>query len=209
MCPSRTPKTVANSLGGCWVNRAAGEPVPATDPNPSVAELGRPRVRTSRRTNLCCTSKRPKDLADFPDGSALDNFHHPSVVASSVDLNAHLGGYIGLLRHLGDLASLGDRVRQRFFAVDVLPQGQGDGCGGRVGVIGGRNDNRVDPIGLLIEHSAEIAVFARVWVGLGRLVQIVGIDVTQRNHVLALQFLDVVPTLVGTSDNGQIQFLVG
>ena len=63
---------------------------------------------------------------------------------------------------LGQLAALVQRVRQRLLAIDVLAGANRGHRGDGVNVVGRADRDRVDVLGLLVEHHAKILVAPRL-----------------------------------------------
>ena len=96
-----------------------------------------------------------------------------------------------------------------FFDVDVESLVDGPQCGRGVVMVGGTDNHRVDAAGFGFDHLAIIHVGPSILEsGLGA-IEVIGVDVTQGNDVLALDTLDVGGGTVGRANTRDSQFLVG
>ena len=73
-------------------------------------------------------------------------------------LVAHLGLNVVLAGGFRDLADFVNRMRQRFFAIDVLTRSDRSHDGDGVGMIGRGNQHGVDGLVHLIQHDAKVFV---------------------------------------------------
>ena len=105
-------------------------------------------------------------------------------------LVAHLGHHALLAGGFGQEPGFGDGMGQRLLHVHVLPPLHGSHGDHGVGVIGCRDDDRVDVV-LLVQHDAEVFVPLGVRVLLEDLCRHVEIDVAQSDDVLCLTALEV------------------
>jgi hypothetical protein len=116
------------------------------------------------------------DFLDLADCAALDELHGTAILLAGVNLDAHLGDQIFLVRVGGELADFVDAVRHRL----LLVYGQSDVHGGhrhrRVHVVGGADADGVDILALFGEHLAPVLMDARVGVLGLELIELCGID---------------------------------
>ena len=94
-------------------------------------------------------------LADLAQHARADDLDDPVIVLAGVDQVAHLGDALGLLGRVDHRPALGDPVRQRLLAIDVLAGLAGEDGRDRVPVVGRGDDDGVDV--LAVEHLAEVA----------------------------------------------------
>src|SRR6185295_9777121 len=103
------------------------------------------------------TTRPVHDLAHRPNGAVPNPFAEQAGGFGGLVCDCDLSGHAGFLRDLGDASRLVDGVRQRLLAENMfalLHRHSGDG---RVQVVGGAHDNRVQ-IFLLLKEFAEITV---------------------------------------------------
>ncbi len=112
---------------------------------------------------------------------------------------------------LGQLAAFVERVRERLLAIDVLAGADGGHGGHGMDVVGRADADRVDVIGLLVEHDAEVFVAP----GLGEIVKRAGsplfVDVAEGDDVGAVLGVggDVAAAHAAGADAGQVDTLAG
>ena len=149
------------------------------------------------------------DLPHRTDGAALNQLNDAAVVVAGVNLRAHLRDALvfgGGFRHL---ASLGDGVRQRLFAVDVLAcleSGQRDNG---VVVVGRGDDDRLDV--LAVDDAAPVAVEDRLGETLPRRRSKVFVHVAQGDDVGGGvgRLVEVVGALIVDADDGDVEAFAG
>ncbi len=148
------------------------------------------------------------DLRDRADDAALNPLDDSAIVVSGMNLDAHLCRQLVLGGQLSDDASLGDCVRERLLAIDMLAQLQGGRRGGGMRVVGRRHDDGVNLILLGIQHFPIVTVPPCLRINFGGPIQEIRVNVAQGDDVLVGQLLHVVPALVSTAYNAKVQLLL-
>ena len=98
---------------------------------------------------------------DLADGAALDQLDGGLVLAGGMNLDAHLGDQVLLLRHGGEHVDFVDAVRHGLLLVDRKPEAHGGHRHGRVHVVWRAHAYRVEVVVLLGEHLPPVLVHAR------------------------------------------------
>ncbi len=118
------------------------------------------------------------------DRAALNELDGALDVAEGMGIGAMLGRYLVLRGQLRHHARLPDRMGERLFTVDVFPRPQRPGRGGRMDMVGGRDDHRIQVL-RLVDHLAEVAVLSCLGEFFGGLSEVPFIHVAERGDVLA------------------------
>jgi hypothetical protein len=100
-----------------------------------------------------------------------------------------------------------DRVGERLLAVDVLAAVQGPYVDEGVRVVGRGADDGVDVF--LVEALAPVDVGLGLRVGLGGLLEVVGVNIAQGDDVLARDLVQVAPAAPAHADAGDVELLAG
>ena len=122
-------------------------------------------------------------------------------------LVAHLGDYAGLFGNAGHLAGFVDRVRHRFFAIDVLAHLHRPDRSRCVYMVGRSDGDGVDVLRFLVEHPAKILVDLRVRELLERSLGPVGVDVTERDDIFVLASVDIAGPAPADADAGDVELV--
>src|SRR6185295_7449171 len=147
-------------------------------------------------------------LGDLADRARLDELDHAAVVVARVDLRARLGGDLRLLRGVLDDAGFPDAVGEGLLAVDMLAHLEGGQRREGVGMLGDGDDDGVEVL-RVVEDLAEVLVLLRVGVQLGGGLDAAGVDVADRDDVLAGDALHVRRGLPAGADAGDVELGVG
>ncbi len=155
---------------------------------------------------------------------AQDDLHCPAQAVGSRALIAHLRGDLHLLGRLAHVPGLGDRVRQRLLAVDVLAHVHRHQAGRRVRVVRRADGDGVDLLAHLVEHLAVVEVRFRVVLSLPRprldlfgvaqvfqgVVEMVLVDVADGDNVAEFAGLgNVAVALAADADAGNADGFIG
>ena len=97
-------------------------------------------------------------LPHRPKHARLNDFDAAAQRSRGAALIAHLRGHLFPGRQVAQLARLGDRLCQRFLAINMFAHGHGQGAGGSVAVVGNGNSDRIDGRAQFVKHFSKIAV---------------------------------------------------
>ena len=148
------------------------------------------------------------DLAHGAKGAGADELDHAPGAMLAVPLVPHLGRHLVFLRGRPHEPGLGDRVGQRFLAVDVSAQGHGHQRGGGMVMIGGGNGDRIEPL-LLFQHLAVVGVACGLWIALERRGGPPVVDVAERGDVFAADPGKVGAALAAGADDADVELFAG
>lgn len=123
-------------------------------------------------------------LGDLADRTVADHFDEHSDRLARVALVTHLGDELPFAGLANEGARLGDGVGEGLFAKHVFAAAQRGHRGDRVGVVGRRDEHRVDLVGHFIEHAPKIAIPLRLRQLLERGRRATVVDVAERDDVL-------------------------
>ena len=171
------------------------------------------KMRGGRRRSLGPVAAAPiavhPDVA-FPHGAngvALHQFDDAAIVVGSVNLRAHLCGYLRLDSRFRHHARFPNRVGQRLLAVDVFAEPQRRHRRQGMRVLRRADNDRVEQFRVVVE-LAEIHVLFGPPISLRRLVQALLIHIDERHDVLAGHAGGVAGAAPAGADDGHVQLLV-
>ena len=149
------------------------------------------------------------NFMDRADGAGEQQFGAGPGIGGAGILDARLGGALGSEARRLYLARLGNGVRDRLGAIDVLVHGQAGQHQVRVPVIRRGDDQGIEVLLLLVEHLPEILVQPGVRIELehrrGELV----VEVAQRHDLFALAAVQVVPAHAADAHAGNCELVAG
>src|SRR5688572_15683389 len=97
------------------------------------------------------------NFPNWTDRAVLNELYAALDVAEGMGIGAMLGRYLMFRSQVRHHARLPDRMGEWLFTVDVFPRPQRPRRGDRVGMVGCRNDDRIQVL-RLVDHLAEVAV---------------------------------------------------
>ena len=147
-------------------------------------------------------------FGDGADDAGAQQLDRRAASIRGVALVAHLGRDLRLRRRLCQKVRLVDRMAEGLLAVDVFPHLHRHHRRRGMDVVGGADHDRIDIL-LILEHPAEVRVPAGAGMDLRRLVQVPGVDVAERDDVLARDAFQVRRAAPGNADAGDVQCVVG
>jgi hypothetical protein len=115
-------------------------------------------------------------FAHRSDHPALNQLNDLAIILSGMDLNAHLGGDLGMGRRFANASRFPDVVGERLFTINMLAMFEGEHRGKSVRVLAGAHDDCVKFPGM-IEDLPEIREFARRRVFRRSLVQVLRVHI--------------------------------
>ncbi len=122
-----------------------------------------------------------------------------------MDLNAHLGHGVVLLGELGEGPGLLDGMGQGLFAVDIEAGAKRFGGRGSVAVVGGANDDGVEPSG--VDHLPVVGEALGLGEGLGCAGKALVVDIADPSDDLAADRVKVSPTSPTDTDDPYAELL--
>jgi hypothetical protein len=146
-------------------------------------------------------------LANGTNRTGLHQFHGTAVVVSSMDLGSDLRYPTLLPGEILNHTRFGNRPRQRFFAVHVLPAPQGRSGSHSVCMIRSRNHDRVQIVP--IDHMAEILILPGFRMLQCRGCQTPAVNIANRNDILAADRLEIRGGPTGHANHSYVEPIIG
>ena len=150
-------------------------------------------------------------LTDLANDTSPHKFDGSAEAALGGTLVSHLSDNFVARGGFPHDPRLVDRTCQRLFTVNVFAQLQRRNRGDSVGVVGCRDQNRINLLFHLIEHLAEVLIPLRFRMFLVDISRPLRIHVAERDEIVAhaMKRIETAPSLAADTDSGNVQFAVG